>query len=125
MAGLSRSRVALCATKTSVFSPACCQRTACSASQRTRGSERSASAIRSAISGSSRAAGEDSARTIRSALRRSARAFSAGGAGARREGLAPGEALREALRLRKLLGAEELEQAEEAVGVVLQRSRGQ
>jgi hypothetical protein len=57
--------------------------------------------------------------------RQAADVHPAGGAGAGGQGLAPGEALFEAFLFGKLLGAEELEEAEEAVGVVLQRRGGE
>ena len=84
---LSMSSVSRWATKTSVFSPACCQRAACSTSQRARGSARSAAAIRSRrgvssgpVASGASAAGEARARATRSALRRSARGLPAGSA---------------------------------------------
>src|SRR3954462_6672717 len=183
IAPFSRSSDSRWATKTSVFSPGPIQRADCSTSQRTRGSSRSASAARAAVSSSSRsstasrAAGEARARKTRSALRRLVRAFSAGrlrrwltsrsvashppisigsgtrggrppmstrrvelvqggggspaggpprgGAGAGGERRAAGQPLVERLLLGEFLRPQELEQAEEAVGVVLQRRGGE
>ena len=59
----------------------------------------------------------------RHARRQAADVHPPGGAGAGRQRLAAGQPLVEDLLLGKLLRAQELEQAEEAVGVVLQRRR--
>ena len=59
------------------------------------------------------------------ARRQAADVGAPGGAGAGRQRLAAGQALLEALALREFLGAQQLEQAEEAVRVVLQRGGGE
>ena len=62
---------------------------------------------------------------LRHARRQAADVQPPGGAGAGRQRLAPGQPLVEGLRLGELLRAQELEQAEETVGVVLQGGGGE